>query len=325
MATIKDIAEKAGLSIGTVSRIFNNRGYISAEAKEKVEKAMKELNYQPNALARSLSKSSSDVIGVIVPLLSHPFFSSLVRYIEDAASRNGQTIMLVKTDGEEIKENMMIAKCREYRVGGIILCSGRFSHHDLEKHEFPLVTIERFPENADFGIFCDNYKGGLLATEHLIKKGCKHLINLSGITGNKMPADERGEAFIKTAEEHGVSYKSFPYTKDLYASMDYKEFIEKVLLENPETDGVFASSDIIAAQVIQVCGKLKKKIPEDIKIVGFDDTIIASCTNPEITTIHQPIKEMAEIAVSTLLGIKQGQKTRGTATLDVYLVERQTT
>ncbi|MBS7379544.1 MAG: LacI family DNA-binding transcriptional regulator, partial [Sphaerochaetaceae bacterium] len=124
MATIKDISKETGLSIGTVSRVFNNRGYISQETRDKVDAAVKKLNYQPNAVARSLSKSSSRIIGLIVPHIAHPFFSDLLSAIENATRERGYSLLVFVSKGDEKAEVEMINRCRENRVCGMVLCSG---------------------------------------------------------------------------------------------------------------------------------------------------------------------------------------------------------
>lgn len=325
MATIKDISKETGLSVGTVSRIFNNRGYISAEAREKVDTAMKKLNYQPNAVARSLSKSTTNIIAIIVPHLDHPFFSKLTSAVEEAVASHGYNLMVFRSHGDEQLELEMIRKCRENRVCGLILCSGRFSTSRLKKNDFTVVAIERMPENADFSIQCNNYEGGRIATRTLIDKGCRHLIHLSGVSGKKMPADEREAGFNAECEKVGVKHVSVPYSEKIYDRLDYFQYIEDALDKYPEADGIFASADIIAAQLMQVCHRRGIRVPEDMKIVGFDDTTIAACTTPPLTTIHQPVKEMAEMAVSVLISINEGKTAKGTLTMEVYLVERGTT
>lgn len=325
MATIKDISRETGLSVGTISRIFNNRGYISLEAREKVRIAMKKLNYQPNAVARSLSKSTSNIIAIIVPHLNHPFFSKLTESVEDAVMKRGYNLMVFRSRGDEKIETKMIEKCRENRVCGLILCSGRFSEQSLDKNDFVAVSIEKMSENADFSIQCNNYEGGRLATRLLIEKGCKHILHLAGVRGSKMPADEREKGFNDECVKHGIEHISTSYSDAIYAKLDYTQYIEQALTKYPNTDGIFASSDMIAAQVLQVCAKHGIKVPDDMKVIGFDDTVIASCTTPPLTTIHQPISEMAEMAVSVLISLKEGKATKGTLVMDVQLIERGTT
>ncbi len=325
MATIKDVSRETGLSIGTVSRVFNNRGYISQETRDKVEAAVKKLNYQPNALARSLSKSSSKIIGLIVPHIAHPFFSDLLSSIENITRERGYSLMVFVSKGEEKSEAEMINRCRENRVCGLILCSGRFATQKIEGLEFPVVCIERNPDGAAFAIECNNRQGGRLAATELIERGCTNLVSLAGIQGRKMPADERSIGFEEVCREKRVSFICLSYPPELYDRLDYTAFIEKILTERPETDGIFASSDIIASQVLQVAVSKGIKVPEQLKVVGFDDSLIASYTTPPLTTVHQPIKEMAQLAVDTLISIKDERSATGCTIMNVSLVRRGTT
>ncbi|MGN0907002.1 MAG: LacI family DNA-binding transcriptional regulator [Bullifex sp.] len=325
MATIKDVSRETGLSIGTVSRVFNNRGYISQETRDKVEAAVKKLNYQPNALARSLSKSSSKIIGLILPHIAHPFFSDLLSSIENATREKGYSLMVFVSRGDEQAEAEMINRCRENRVCGLILCSGRFATQRIENLEFPVVCIERNPDGAAFAIECNNRQGGRIAAEELISKGCTNLVSLAGIQGRKMPADERSIGFEEVCREKRVSFICLSYPPELYDRLDYTAFIEKVLTERPETDGIFASSDIIASQVLQVASSKGIKVPEELKVVGFDDSLIAAYTTPPLTTVHQPIKEMAQLAVDTLISIKDERSATGCTIMNVSLVRRGTT
>ena len=201
MATIKDVSKETGLSVGTVSRILNNRGYISEASRKKVNDAMTKLNYQPNELARSLSKKSSSVIGVIVPQLQNPYFAELTGCLIDSALGFKHQILMFTSDGKEEKEAEIIEECRKNRVAGIILCSGCYAVSKFSDLGCPLVTIERSLETGTSAIECDNFMGGKLAAEHLISKGCKNLLHLSGVEGNIMPADKRALGFIEACEQ----------------------------------------------------------------------------------------------------------------------------
>ena len=325
MATIKDVAKETGLSIGTVSRVFNNRGYISQETKDRVEAAVKKLNYHPNAMARSLSKSTSNIIGIILPHIAHPFFSDLLASVENVSREKGYSLMVYVTKGEEEAEKLMIDRCRENRVCGLILCSGRFSTKKIEGNDFPTVAIERNPEGAAFAIECNNRQGGRLAAQELIDRGCRKIVSLAGIQGRKMPADDRSIGFEEVCRENNVDFLCLSYPPELYDRLDYTAFIEKILQENPGTDGIFASFDIIASQVLQVAAANGLRVPEDLKVVGFDDSLIATYTTPQLTTIRQPIREMAELAVNMLIELKDGKGVSGCTTMNVSLVRRGTT
>jgi LacI family sucrose operon transcriptional repressor len=140
-----------------------------------------------------------------------------------------------------------------------------------------------------------------------------------------MPADHRAEGFRKVCDEQGISYLEIEAQDVQFKDMTYDEVMEQTLLEYPDIDGIFANSDVIAAQALQVCRKLQINVPGQMKIVGFDDTFIAKITNPQVTTIHQPIEEMAEIAVNLLHMAVSGKQVPKCTVLPVYLVERETT
>lgn len=326
MATLKDVARESGLSVGTVSRILNNRGYINEQTREKVYEVMKQLNYQPNEMARSLSKQKSNTIGLIVPHIMHPYFAKMISCIESAAYKNGFKILLFNSKGKEEREDEYIEMCKSARVAGIILCSATYKTEKF-KHDLgcPLVTVERFMGEGTAGVECDNYQGGYLATQHLIEKGCKRLLHFGGVADQPMPADERFRAFEDVCKRYGAEYYVVNPEEGAYSEMTYYASILRMMEEHPNVDGVFASSDVIAAQVVKVCRAKGIKVPEELKVVGFDDVSIAELTSPGITTIRQPIKEMAEAAVSLLARAVAGELVPARSLFPVSLIERETT
>ena len=340
MATLKDVARETGLTVTTVSRVLNNRGYISEETREKVYEAMKKLNYRPNEVARSLSKKSTNTIGVIVPHIRHPYFSELISNLENEASKRGYKMILCNSQEKENKEREYLEMCTSNRVAGIVLCSAGVAVEEFQGSNIPLITIERYMENGTASVECDNRQGGKLAAEHLIACGCKNLLHISGVYETAMPADDRALGFIEVCEKAGVSHWEVATNTYQYNNLEYHDFLEEVLKENyyvdntaendencgkSRIDGIFASSDLIAAQVLQVCSKLGIRVPEDIKLVGFDDVNISSLTTPRITTIHQPIKEIAELTLELLINAQDGKTVAKRSLLPVSLVKREST
>ena len=300
MATIVDVAKLAGVTPTTVSRVINNRGYISEKTRNKVYGAMDELGYQPNEIARSLTKQKSNTIGVIVPHISHPYFAKLISNLENEASKKDYKIILCNSKEKAEKEKQYLDMCKSNRVAGIVLCSGNVESNKINTGDITVVLLEKNFEEGKIGIQCDNYQGGKLATEHLIECGCKKVLHFSGVIDEEMPADNREKAFIDTCIKNSVKYYIKKFDINTYNQMDYYEAIKDTIAEIKEIDGIFASSDLIAAQVIQVCNELNIRIPQDIKLVGFDDVEISKLTTPTITTIHQPIKEMSKLAVELI-------------------------
>lgn len=325
MATIKDVAAKAGLSVTTVSRVFNNRGYISQQTKDKVAKAMQELGYQPNEMARMLSKQSSNIIGVIVPHVSHPYFAQLISGIEKWASNYRYRIMLFNAKENKDKLREYIEMCESNRFAGIILCSGDIAPEDIKILGVPVITVERHLEDGTASVECDNNLGGELAAKALIDSGCKKLLCIGGVSNHAMPADDRMKGFETVCKKNGVDYQITLTSLTEYNQMNYKEELSRILTKETDIDGIFASSDIIAAQTIQVCHKLGRRIPEDMKLIGFDDVLVSSLTSPQISTIRQPIDEMAEMAVELLMKAADGKTVPKRTILGVSFIERETT
>ncbi|MEZ3447780.1 MAG: LacI family DNA-binding transcriptional regulator [Lachnospiraceae bacterium] len=325
MVTLKDVAKEAGLTVGTVSRVLNNRGYISDDARAKVYGAMKKLNYRPNEVARSLQGKSTNTIGLIVPHIRHPYFAEMISNIENQAYKKGYRILLCNSQSIEEKEREYIDICTGNRVAGIILCSGTVSVEVFDGIHVPVITMERYLDNGTAAVECDNRQGGALAAEKLISSGCRHLLHVGNINNITMPADQRTEGFREVCEKKGVAFAEVFTEKAQYHNMKYDMMIESALLEHPETDGLFLNSDVIAAQALQVCRKLGQPVPEQMKIIGFDDVNIATLTTPQLTTIHQPVREMAEIAVNLLHDAVGGKVVPKRTVLPVYLVERETT
>lgn len=325
MATLKDVAARSGVTVTTVSRVLNNRGYISEETREKVYAAMKVLNYQPNEIARSLSKKKSNSIGVIVPHISHPYFARLIEDLEHAAAKKNYKIMLCNSHAKFEKEIDYLEMFQSNRVAGIILCSNTVDIGKFVSLNLPVVSIERPVDGGTTSVECDNYQGGILAATHLIEQGCKTLLHISGIRNEQMPADERCNGFIHVCEELGIHHYEVECEGLNYRTMEYHELIESILLKYPKVDGIFTSSDLIAAQVLQVARKMKRQVPEDLLVVGFDDVSISSLTTPTITTIHQPLKEMAEQAIESLIQCTNDTLVPSKITLPVLLVKREST
>ena len=325
MVTLKDVAAKAGVTVTTVSRILNNRGYISEETRAKVYAAMKELHYQPNEIARSLSKKTNNTIGIIVPHIEHPYFAKLIACLEKEATRNQYKIILCNSQGKFQKEKDYLEMFESHRVTGIVLCANSVDIGKFLSMHIPVVCIERQVNPSVASIECDNYTGGVMAAEHLIKQGCKHLLHFSGIENERMPADQRSEGFYSVCKAHGIPYVEIKSEYENYLKMDYYQLIESVLLDYPEVDGIFASSDLIAAQVIQVAQRLRRSIPEELKIVGFDDVNIASFIYPTLTTIRQPIEEMARAAIKCISCSQQNEALLEVKKFPVTLVQRETT
>jgi len=324
MATINDVAERAGVSVTTVSRVLNNRGYISEKTRKLVYDTMNELNYQPNEIARSLLRKQSNIIGLIIPNVAHPFFAELASAIEYYAYEQGSKILLCNSQLDPIKEREYIDMMKRHRVDGIIMGS-----HTLEVEEYtqlsnPVVTIDRKIGDLPY-IASDNELGGKLAAELLISKGCRKIAHICGHLQLDLLANFRTQAFEQTMRKHGVEFMTLQTDMNVFDQQTYERIISQLLVEHDDIDGVFATSDIIASFVLKWCRKLGKEVPRDLKLIGYDDVNLTSWISPSLTTIRQPINEMGKLAVELIRKQMDGEAIEHANTLSVELIERETT
>jgi LacI family sucrose operon transcriptional repressor len=325
MPTIRDVAEKAGVSVTTVSRVLNNRGYISEHTRKKVYQAMEELDYQPNEVARSLFRKKSNIIGLIVPSIAHPFFGELTSYVEYYAYCRDYKVLICNSMLDAAKEQEYIAMLRRNQVDGIIMASHTLEVEEYKKLDLPVVTFERFISDKIPYVTSDNYQGGKMAVELLLERGCKKIAHMCGSLHLDMLANQRHQAFLDVARERGAVCCTVETDMNAFEVNKYERLLTDLLTEQPDIDGLFLNSDLMALVAITVCRKLGKRIPEDVKLVGYDDVLLASLTSPQITTIRQPLDKMSELAVQLLESLIQGESVKVENCLPVELIERETT
>ena len=325
MPTIRDVAEKAGVSVTTVSRVRNNRGYISEATRKKVYKAMEELDYQPNEVARSLFRKRSNIIGLIVPTVAHPFFAELTAYVETYAYARGYKVLICNSQLDASKEQEYVGMLRRNQVDGIIMASHTLEVEEYKKLNLPVVTFERFISNHIPYVTSDNYQGGKLAVELLLERGCKMIAHMCGSLHLDMLANQRHRAFMDVAEARNVPFFTVETDINVFEVDKYEQLLTELLTQHPDIDGLFLNSDIMAIAAMKVCRKLGKRIPEDMKIIGYDDVSIASLVSPQITSVRQPLAEMSELSVRLIEDLVEGKTVEVENCLPVELVERETT
>jgi LacI family transcriptional regulator, sucrose operon repressor len=325
MNTLKDVAEKSGVTVTTVSRMLNNRGYISEKTKTKIQQAMKDLNYQPNELARALSQKRSHFIGLIVPSASNMYFCKVIDCVEHLVTSSGYKLLLCTSNHEAKKEVEYFDMLNASKVAGIILASHTQNLDMNIAIDAPVISIDRIISPRIPAISSDNYQGGILAAEHLITKGCKKLAHISGSTYLNMEANKRYFGFKEVCDSKGVPHVVIDATEEQFLSMRYENVINILLDNNPDIDGIFTSNDIIAAQVINICTKRGIKIPEEMKVVGYDDIDLCELCTPTITTIHQSVDAICQRAVESIISKQENKVIPTSVILPVSLVEREST
>lgn len=326
MATLQDVADRAGVTVTTVSRMLNGRVRVSGKTREKIEKAMLELEYRPNEMARSLAKKSSNIIGLMVPSAKQYFFAELIQEVENAVSSQQCQLLLCISDQELEKENAYYQALLGDRVRGIIVASYSQGFENLARRGAPMIYLERQPGDGNPYAMMDSCQGGRLAGEHLISKGCRKLLYVSGNAARNSVSNLRYEGFCAACNDAGIPKPLLAEADwEEFISLDYSDSIRRVFLENPDTDGILASNDLIAATIVRYCLKNGIRIPEELKVVGYDDTSFASLCPIPLTTIHQPIAEVARYAVDCLIRCAAGETVPVRSIFPVHLVERETT
>ena len=324
MPTIKDVAKRAGVSVTTVSRVLNNRGYIGEATRKKVYKAMEELDYQPNEVARSLFRKKSNIIGLIVPTVAHPFFGEMTSYIETYAYSRGYKVLVCNSQLDSSKEQEYIWMLRRNQVDGIIMASHTLDVEEYKKLELPVVAFDRFISKKIPYVTSDNYQGGKLAVELLLELGCTTIAHMCGSLNLDMLANQRHRAFMDVAEERKVPYFTVETDINVFEVKKYEELLLDLFSRHPDVDGLFLNSDIMAVAAMKVCSKLGKRVPEDVKIIGYDDVSIASLVSPEITTIRQPLEQMSELSVRLIEGLVDKKPVSVENCLPIELIRRGT-
>ena len=326
MPTLQDVADRAGVTITTVSRMLNGRVRVSEKTREKIEEAMTDLGYHPNEMARCLAKKKSNLIGLIVPSAKQFFFSELIQEVEDAVAECQCQLLLCVSDQEPEKEKAYYQMLMGDRVQGIIVASYSLGFQKVAHRSAPLMYIERQSEDGTPCALMDSLQGGRLAGEHLIAKGCRRMLYLSGNAEKNSVSNQRYAGFRAACGEAGLPEPTLAETRwEEFISLNYEETVNRIFREYPETDGVFASNDLIAATVIRYCLKKGIRIPEEMKIIGYDDTAFASLCPVPLTTIRQPIAEIARYAVQCVISLSRGDVVPSNTVFPVRLVERETT
>ncbi|SCC05062.1 transcriptional regulator, LacI family [Weissella bombi] len=320
---LEDVAKLAGVSKTTASRVLNNRGYLSEKTLKKVHDAMETLNYQPNAAARQLFKQETGLIGLIFPTVSNPFFGELVNYLEyELYQRDFKVIIgnsLQDTDKETDYLNQLLAG----QVDGLIVGTHNQGIAEYKYSHLPIVAIDRIM-NSDIPIVeSDNYHGGVLATERLINAGVKHIVHTNGPSSLETPAHRRRVAYETIMKNNGLEPHTF--TIDFKLSFAEKKRRYQQLFDSyPDMEALFVSNDVDASIIMAIAKERGRKIPEDLLIVGYDGTELMRNVMPQLTTVVQPIEEMAKIAVDILLKRIAGDKTESEYILPVTLWEGTT-
>lgn len=302
---MKEVAEYAAVSIATVSRVINKTGYVSPDLEERVQDAMRILNYQPSALARSLRRQETLTVGLLVPMLDHPFFSALAFASEKTLFQHDYRTLMCSAEENHEKEHAYIDMLIQQRVDGVIFVpTGKSTDnlHRLLARDVPVVLVDRDLNVSQVDrIMTNNYDGAYEAMRYLLELGHRNIAVIGGPAYSEA-MNMRLQGVQAALDDYGVALRP-----ELMGIGDRHQFelgyeTAVSLLEKPDRPtAIFALTDVMAIGVLHAAARHHLRVPEDLSVMGFDNIPISAYSIPSLTTVAQPIYEMGQAAAEVLL------------------------
>lgn len=309
MASIKDVAQRARVSTTTVSHVVNRTRFVSDPVRHEVEAAIRELNYVPSAVARSLKSNSTKTIGMLIPNCSNPYFAEIVRSVEDHCFGAGYTLILCNTDDEPHRQSAYLQALTEKRIDGMIIIStgeGKDFQRMLHGLPIPMVLLDREIDEVN----CDlvetaHLQGGLMATEHLIGLGHRRIACLSG-PANLNSSAQRIEGWRSALAKAGLAASPELLWHSDFTSQGGFNTMQAILASPLAPTAVFVCNDLMSIGALSAAHQAGIQIPQQMSLIGFDDIELAQFASPALTTIAQPKQRIGIAAVDMLLERIQG-------------------
>lgn len=302
VAKLTDVAKLAGVSPTTVSRVINKKGYLSEKTIQKVNDAMRELGYKPNNLARSLQGKSAKLIGLIFPNIRHVFYAELIDKLEHELFKKGYKTIICNSEHDSEKEREYIEMLEANQVDGIISGSHNLGIEDYNRVTAPIISFDRNLSPDIPVVSSDNYGGGILAAQTLVKTGAKDIIMITGNDNSNSPTGLRHAGFASILPDAPIINVSSDF------SPVRKEMEIKNILTQQKPDAIFASDDLTAILIINIAKELGISVPDQLKVIGYDGTYFIENYYPQLTTVKQPLEEIAFLCVELLLQKIEGKK-----------------
>ena len=302
--TIKDVAKHAGVGIGTVSRVINNEKAVGEQTRQKVIESMKSLNYSPNNMASQLRKNETRIIALLVPVVNHPFFAKLAYYVEDEADRFGYSTILVSSQQRVEKEAEIISRIKHKKVDGAVFVT-HYIHEEEDLKDCPIISIDRVLGRDIPYVTSDNYESTKKAIKYMIERGAKRV----GFIGSKPLVDsevlERERAYLDVMAEYNMPVCM---VNDVMQHGEETVVVANFMEKYADVDGVFVSGYTLSQVFYEAAIELGKKIPDDLQIISYDG-IFKQWSISNMTSVEQPIEEMARQVVRLLIKKIHGEET----------------
>ena len=298
-ATILDVVNKSGYGLGTVSRVISGDKHVRESTRQKIQKVIDELNFTPNVNGARLRKKHSKVIAVLVPVIYHPFFAKFVEKVYEAADQKGYSMIVVASQMNVEKEKEILKKIRQKEVDGAIFVT-HYEHDDEELSGLPIVSFDRHLNHHVPFVSTDNYDASKNAVDYLIEKGAKNIAYI----GTKPFVDsevlQREKGYLDALKEHQLT----PHVYNEIMKHGEEETLVDELMKNiNEYDAIFASGTTISGLIYKKLSASKIKMPEDIQLISYDGIFDNLGTSTLVTSIVQPIEELARGAVNLLVNV----------------------
>lgn len=300
MASIREVARLAKVAPSTVSRALNGSGYVAEDTREKIRKAVSELDYIPNQWIRNLYRKKTGIIGVVAPELIHPYFSSLWSCLETELHQHGYNMMICNTSGNIGIEREYLDTLERNLFDGMIIGAAFLPDEYYQKVKKPILSLDRIIETIPL-VTSDHRSGGRIAAEQLLSKGCRNVLQLADPEALEVASAQAGAEFIRSMKKQGakVTTTSFLWKDVIHYSRAILRARE-ILEEHPGLDGIMAN-DLCAAAFLKAAKELDIKVPEQLKIIAYDGTFVTDFNYRTLTTIVQDVEKLAKEAVDVLL------------------------
>ena len=330
---LKSLAEELHMSIATVSRALRDSHEVSEATKQRVRALATARHYEPNAYASSLRRNISKTIGVVIPKVANHFFALAINGIEEAARQAGYHVLIYLTHDDYAREVSIIQHLKGGRIDGLLMsvASGTedFAHiKSLQDTNLPMVFFDRVcAEVATAKVTTNDYESGYQATEHLVQAGCRCIAHLL-ISNNLSIGQFRQQGYLDALAAHALPADPGLVLNGAMDNEQNLALIRELLLRRPDIDGIFASVERLAISTYHVCRELGRRIPDDIKIIGFSNLESASLLDPPLSTITQPAYDIGREAAKILLRAVEKKKPilpGQSLVLDSTLFERRST
>lgn len=317
---LEDVAKLANVSTTTVSRVINNRGYISEKTRHTVYESMKKLNYQPSIVARALQGKKLKLVGLIFAGLENPFIAEIVEKIETRLFTFGYKSIICNSLEDPKKEQKYLKLLQANQVDGIITGSHNEGIEEYKNNELPIISYDRYFNYPVPTVSSDNYAGGQLAANTLISKQASNLMVISGSIDKRSLNSNRVSGFIETAKRRFMTVNTLDIPFN--SSLTNKRSLIKEHIKQKNINGLFCTDDLTAIIAMQEATKLNLKIPNDIQIIGYDGSNYVKEYSPKLSTIVQPIDEICNLLVKLLIDRINNKQVKQNYILPISLLQK---